>query len=82
VSDDELAALVGKRVAAKRLGWDDGAEADDDPDRTPYSEMGYDSPDLAGVLSAVRFRLPDGTPGVAWSVDNQPADPETIRPAD
>lgn len=76
------AALVGKRVTAKRLGWDDGEDAEDDPDHTPYSEMGYASPDLAGVLTALHFDLPGGSPGVAWEVGGQPADPETIRPAE
>jgi hypothetical protein len=79
---DELHALVGKRVTAKRLGWDDGPEAEDDPDHTPYSEMEYASPDLSGVLSEIRFKLPDGTPGIGWEVGGQPADPATVRPAD
>ena len=72
-------SLIGTRVTAKRLVWDDGPE-DDDPDRTPCDEMGYDSPDLAGVLSVLRFTLPDGTPGVGWEVGGQPADPATVRP--
>jgi hypothetical protein len=72
---------VGTRVTAKRLGWDDGPEAEDDPDHTPYSEMGYASPDLEGELTAVHFELPDGRPGTVWSVGGQPADPKSVQPA-
>lgn len=78
-SPADPAGLVGRRVAAKRLGWDDGE--DGDPDRTPFAEQGYDSPDLEGVLARFEFVLPDGTPGVGWEVGGQPADPATVRPA-
>jgi hypothetical protein len=61
--------------------WLAGASQLSDPDRTPYDEMGYDSPDLSGRLAAIRFTLPDGTAAVGWEVDGQPADPKTIRPA-
>lgn len=76
----DLTALIGKRVTAKRLGWDDGPDAEDDPDHTPYSEMGHASPNLAGVLTRLQFTLPGGRPGVAWEVGGQPADPKTVRP--
>jgi hypothetical protein len=72
--------LVGTRVTAKRLGWDDDEDDEYFVDHTPYSEMGYDSPDLEGELAAFRFKLPDGSPGVAWHVGGQPADAKTIRP--
>lgn len=71
--------LVGKHVTAQRLGWDDDG---DDPDHTSFDETGYDSPDLAGVLSRFEFTLPDGTTGVGWEVGGQPADPRTIRAAE
>lgn len=68
----------GDSVTAKRLGWDDGPE-DDDPDRTPYDEMDYASAELSGLLTAVNFTLPDGTPGIGWELGGQPADPTTVR---
>lgn len=82
IDADELPAGIaeGDSVAAKRLGWDD-EESDDDPDRTPYSEMEYDSPDLVGELTAIHFTLPTGEPGVGWEVGGQPADPKTIQKA-
>ncbi len=81
MTDEELARLIGEPVTAKRLGWDDGEDAENDPDHTPYSEMDYDSSDLSGELSALPFVLPDGTPGIAWEVGGQAADPATVRPA-
>lgn len=73
--------LIGQSVTAKRLGWDDGETAEDDPDHTPYSEMDYASPDLSGILALLRFTLPDRSPGEAWEVGGQPADPATIQAA-
>lgn len=74
----EIANLIGHEVHAKRFAWDDGEDAENDPDHTPYSEMGYASPDISGVLSVTRFKLPDGTSGMAWQVGGQAADPKTI----
>ena len=73
--------LIGKVVTAKRLGWDDDEEDEFFVDHTPYSEQGYASPDLSGVLSVLRFTLPDGEPGASWSVGGQSADEKTVAAA-
>ena len=59
------------RVRAKRLGWD---EQDDDPDRTPMSEL-YDSMDLEGELEVIEY-----APGKKLhTVAGQESDPTTIE---
>ncbi len=59
------------RVRAKRLGWN---EEDDDPDRTPMSEL-YESMDLEGELEVIEY-APDKK---LHTVDGQEADPTTIE---
>lgn len=59
-------------VKAKRLGWNDTGE---DPDRTPYEDMGYESDDLEGELAEWEF-----APGKkVVLVGGQEADPDTVE---
>ena len=63
------------KVRAKRLGWD---EEDDDPDRTPMSEL-YESMDLEGELEEVVIGPGPNPRKKMFLVDGQEADPTTIE---
>lgn len=81
MSTDDLFALNGRRVTAKRLGWDEVLAPGADLDLESYEEHGYASPDLAGVLDVVRYTGHGGREGVSCLVGGQEADPKTVRPA-
>lgn len=63
-------------VTAKRFGWD---ITEEDPDRTPYEEWGYESDDLEGELVEGTGKLPNGKTYKWCMVGGQYADPKTVR---
>ena len=75
MTDDDVLAMNGRRVTAKRIGWNDPEDPILELDRTPYAEQGHASPDLSGELNAYRW-----SGGVGCLVGGQEADPKTVRP--
>jgi len=69
-----MVAEPGTRVTAKRLGWDERLDAEQEFDMEPYAEHGYASDDLVGTLETVEA---DGL--VVYLVDGQEADPGTVQ---
>lgn len=66
------------RYRAKRFGWN---VTEEDPDRTPYWEMGYESEDIEGELEIVPFEV-NGKRAEMHLVGGQEADPATVERID
>ena len=89
---DNLQALDGTQVTARRLGADGALDDPDNPEHD-YAEHaaleGYDSDDLEGVLQIKKIKAPslvmtlreDESERAAYYVGGESADPLTIKPA-
>jgi hypothetical protein len=67
------------RYTAKRFGWDEVLNPEQEADHTPYSELGYESDDIEGGLEVIEYER-DGRRLKLYLVGGQEADPKSIRP--
>jgi hypothetical protein len=82
----KLKSLIGKRVRAKRAGWECPPEGQlnkygtDILDPPAWRDDGLPE-EVEGVLSMRRFKGSKFIdPYTAWSVANEPVDPDTVEP--
>lgn len=73
------ADLLGQRVTAKRLGWDESLTAEDELDLEPRGDG--DGDDLEGVLEIASATTEEIGTTTTYLVDGQEADPDTVEAA-